>query len=153
MFFPFRSPSPLATLVAALLLAAGCASLPGSVPTSSPAAESKPAENAASESEQDDEPTVTLTLLHVNDVYQFTPVDFGARGGLGRLSTLRKQVLAESPHTLFLMAGDTLGPSVESTFHKGKQMIDAWNALGLDFAVLGNHEFDFGPDVLRQRIQ
>jgi 5'-nucleotidase len=100
-----------------------------------------------------DEPTVTFTLLHVNDVYQFTPVEHGARGGLARLSTLRKQVMAESPHTLFLMAGDTLSPSVESTFHKGKQMIDAWNALGVDFAVLGNHEFDFGPDVLRQRIQ
>ncbi|WP_375771980.1 bifunctional metallophosphatase/5'-nucleotidase [Archangium gephyra] len=153
MFFPFRSPRPLATLVAALLLTAGCASLPGSAPTSPTGAESKSAESPAPESEQDDEPTVTLTLLHVNDVYQFTPVDFGAHGGLGRLSTLRKQVLAESPHTLFLMAGDTLGPSVESTFHKGKQMIDAWNALGLDFAVLGNHEFDFGPDVLRERIQ
>jgi 5'-nucleotidase len=153
MSFPFRPPSPLATVLAALLLAAGCASLPGSAPTSPSATESKPAENAASEAEQDEEPTVTLTLLHVNDVYQFTPVDFGARGGLGRLSTLRKQVLAESPNTLFLMAGDTLGPSVESTFHKGKQMIDAWNALGVDFAVLGNHEFDFGPDVLRERIQ
>ncbi|HEX5753326.1 MAG TPA: bifunctional UDP-sugar hydrolase/5'-nucleotidase [Archangium sp.] len=153
MSLPFRPPSPLATLLAALLLAAGCASLPRSAPTSPSAAESGPADTTASEAEQDEEPTVTLTLLHVNDVYQFTPVDFGARGGLGRLSTLRKQVLAESPNTLFLMAGDTLGPSVESTFHKGKQMIDAWNALDLDFAVLGNHEFDFGPDVLRQRIQ
>jgi 5'-nucleotidase len=137
-------PRSLASSLAALLLA-GCASLPrsGSAPTA----------KAASGSEQDDEPTVTLTLLHVNDVYQFTPVDFGGRGGLARLSTLRKQVLAESPNTLFLMAGDTLSPSVESTFHKGKQMIDAWNALGLDFAVLGNHEFDFGPDVLVQRMK
>ncbi|MCY1080437.1 bifunctional metallophosphatase/5'-nucleotidase [Archangium lansingense] len=154
MSLPFRSPSPLAPAVlAALLLTAGCASLPWSAPTSPSAAEPKSDENAASETDQDDEPTVTLTLLHVNDVYQFTPVDFGALGGLGRLSTMRKQVLAESPNTLFLLAGDTLGPSVESTFHKGKQMIDAWNALGLDFAVLGNHEFDFGPDVMRQRIQ
>jgi len=99
------------------------------------------------------EPTVTLTLLHLNDVYQFTPVDHGQRGGLARVSTLRKQVLAQSPHTLFLLGGDTLSPSVESSVHKGKQMVDAWNTLGLDFAVLGNHEFDFGPDVLRQRIQ
>jgi 5'-nucleotidase len=146
--------SPLALSLAALLLAA-CASLPRSTP-----AETKPPADAVvvhtqavHMQEEDDEPTVTLTLLHVNDVYQFTPVEHGARGGLARLSTLRKQVLAESPHTLFLMAGDTLSPSVESTFHKGKQMIDAWNALGVDFAVLGNHEFDFGPDVLRQRLQ
>ncbi len=151
MSFPFRLlPSPLASSLAALLLA-GCATLPWSTPAPSPDSESKP--DAASESEADDEPTVTLSLLHVNDVYQFTPVDNGEHGGLARLSTLRKQVLAETPNTLFLLAGDTLSPSVESTFHKGKQMIDAWNALGLDFAVLGNHEFDFGPDVLRQRMR
>ncbi|EPX62699.1 5'-nucleotidase [Cystobacter fuscus DSM 2262] len=139
MSSPFRPPSLSALLLAPLLLA-GCASLLGRT-------------SPSPEPELEDEPTVTVTLLHVNDVYQFTPVDFGGRGGLARLSTLHKQVLAESPHTLFLMAGDTLGPSVESTFHKGKQMIDAWNALGLDYAVLGNHEFDFGPDVLRQRIK
>ncbi|MGZ3457556.1 MAG: 5'-nucleotidase C-terminal domain-containing protein [Archangium sp.] len=152
MSFPFRLLRPLAPSLAVLLLA-GCASLHRSTPSPTPAAEPRPTAEAASEPAQDDEPTVTLTLLHVNDVYQFTPVDFGARGGLARLSSLHKKVLAESPHTLFLLAGDTLGPSVESTFHKGKQMIDAWNALGLDFAVLGNHEFDFGPNVLRQRIQ
>ncbi|HZH33857.1 MAG TPA: 5'-nucleotidase C-terminal domain-containing protein, partial [Pyrinomonadaceae bacterium] len=32
-------------------------------------------------------------------------------------------------------------------------MIDAWNAVGLDYAVFGNHEFDLGPDVLRERIK
>src|SRR6218665_348657 len=148
MSSPFRSLSPLAPFLAALFLG-GCAVLTGSTSTSTAPGSA----SADSESTEDDEPTVTLTLLHVNDVYQFTPVDFGARGGLARLSTLRKKVLAESPHTLFLMAGDTLGPSVESTVHKGKQMIDAWTALGVDFAVLGNHEFDFGPDVLRKRIQ
>ncbi len=150
MSFPSR-PSPLASSLVALLLA-GCASLPRDTPAPTPVAEPRPSSNVAPVSPEDEEPTVTLTLLHVNDVYQFTPVEHGQRGGLARLSTLRKRVLAESPHTLFLMAGDTLSPSVESTFHKGKQMIDAWNALGVDFAVLGNHEFDFGPDVLRERI-
>ena len=32
-------------------------------------------------------------------------------------------------------------------------MIEAWNALGLDAAVFGNHEFDFGPEVLRRRMR
>lgn len=146
MSFSSRLLSPLASSLAALLLAS-CASLSRGTPPP------QSAESTSSEAAQDDEPTTTVTLLHVNDVYQFGPVDFGARGGLARLSTLRKRVVAESPNTLFLLAGDTLGPSVESTFHKGKQMIDAWNALGLDFAVLGNHEFDFGPDVMRQRMK
>ncbi len=97
--------------------------------------------------------TVRITLLQVNDVYQFAPVDQGKRGGLGRLLTLREQIKKESPHTLFLLAGDTISPSVESITYKGSQMIDAWNVAGLDYATFGNHEFDFGPDVLRERMK
>lgn len=100
-----------------------------------------------------DECLVRVTLLQVNDVYQFAPVDRGAAGGLGRLATLRKQVMKESPNTLFLLSGDTISPSVESNTYKGAQMIDAWNAIGLDFSVFGNHEFDFGPDELIKRIK
>ena len=96
---------------------------------------------------------VRVTLLQVNDVYQFAPVDGGTRGGLARVLTLRKQIMNESPHTLFLLAGDTLSPSIESNTYKGSQMIEAWNASGLDYATFGNHEFDFGPDVLRQRMR
>ena len=39
-----------------------------------------------------------------------------------------------------------------STIFKGEQMIAALNAAGLDLATLGNHEFDFGIDVLLQRM-
>jgi len=95
---------------------------------------------------------VRVTLLQLNDVYQFAPVDGGARGGLARVLTLRKQIMSESPHALFLLAGDTLSPSIESNTYKGSQMIEAWNASGLDYATFGNHEFDFGPDVLRARM-
>ncbi|MCA1564123.1 MAG: 5'-nucleotidase C-terminal domain-containing protein [Acidobacteria bacterium] len=102
---------------------------------------------------QDAGETVRVTLLQVNDVYQISPVDRGRRGGLARLATLRKIVLEESPHTLYLLAGDTLGPSVASNIFKGRQMIAAWNATGLDYAVLGNHEFDFGDAVLRERMR
>jgi 5'-nucleotidase len=96
---------------------------------------------------------VHVTLLQVNDVYQFAPVDGGARGGLARVLTLRKQIMSESPHTLFFLAGDTLSPSIESNTYKGRQMIEAWDASGLDYATFGNHEFDFGPDVLRERMR
>ncbi|HKO98806.1 MAG TPA: 5'-nucleotidase C-terminal domain-containing protein [Pyrinomonadaceae bacterium] len=97
--------------------------------------------------------TVKVTLLQVNDVYQFAPVDQGASGGLGRLLTLKNEIQKTSPNTLFLLAGDTISPSVESITYKGAQMIDAWNAAGLDYATFGNHEFDFGPDVLRDRMK
>lgn len=95
---------------------------------------------------------VRITLLQLNDVYQFTPVDGGTRGGFARVMTLKKEIQKESPNMLFLFAGDTISPSVESITYKGSQMIDAWNALGLDYATFGNHEFDLGPAVLRERM-
>jgi 5'-nucleotidase len=97
--------------------------------------------------------TVRVTLLQVNDVYRFTPADRGARGGLARVSTLRKRVMQESPNTLFLLSGDTISPSVESITYKGQQMIDSWNQIGLDYSVFGNHEFDYGDEVLVQRMR
>ncbi|HEX2272197.1 MAG TPA: metallophosphoesterase, partial [Pyrinomonadaceae bacterium] len=96
---------------------------------------------------------IKVTLLQVNDVYQFSPVDRGTAGGLARVLTLTKSIRQQNPNTLFMMAGDTISPSVESITYKGSQMIDAWNTAGLDYATFGNHEFDFGPDVLRERIK
>jgi 2',3'-cyclic-nucleotide 2'-phosphodiesterase (5'-nucleotidase family) len=91
-----------------------------------------------------------LTILQLNDVYSITPVD-GA-GGLARVATL-KQLLIDAGRTPFLMlGGDFLSSSVESTVFKGEQMVAALNAAGLDLATLGNHEFDFGIDVLLQRM-
>jgi 5'-nucleotidase len=97
--------------------------------------------------------TTRVTILHVNDVYQFAPVDAGKRGGLARLLTLKKQIKEENPNTIFTLGGDTLSPSVETLTYKGAQMIDAWNAVGIDYAVFGNHEFDVKTDVLLQRMK
>lgn len=74
------------------------------------------------------------------------------RGGLARVATLVRTLERESPNTVFALAGDTLSPSLLSTLRRGAQMIEGWNALGLDVAAFGNHEFDFGPAVLAQRI-
>lgn len=102
---------------------------------------------------QSNKQTVRVTLLQVNDVYQISPVDRGKAGGLARLAALKKKIQSESPNTLFIMSGDTLSPSVASNIFKGEQMIAAWNAAGLDLAALGNHEFDFGDDILLERMK
>ena len=96
---------------------------------------------------------IKVTFLHVNDVYQFMPVEGGKRGGLARLLTLKKEVLSKNPNTIFTLGGDTISPSVETRTYKGKQMIDAWNAIGLDYAVFGNHEFDIKTPELLKRIK
>ncbi len=96
---------------------------------------------------------VRLTFLQINDAYVLEPVDGGRRGGMARLATLVREVKRENPNTIFVIGGDFLSPSVESTFLQGAQMVAALDAVGLDYATFGNHEFDFGPAVLTERMR
>ena len=95
---------------------------------------------------------VEITLLQINDAYVLEPVDGGRRGGMARLATLVKRMRAAHPNVVFAHAGDALSPSPMSTVLRGAQMIAVLNPLGLDVATFGNHEFDFGPAVLRERV-
>ena len=96
---------------------------------------------------------VRVTILHLNDTYQFTPVEGGKRGGLARVMTIKKDVLKENPNTLMTLGGDTVSPSVETRTYRGAQMIDAWNAVELDYSVFGNHEFDIKTEELLARMK
>jgi 2',3'-cyclic-nucleotide 2'-phosphodiesterase (5'-nucleotidase family) len=91
-----------------------------------------------------------LTILQINDVYSTVPID-GA-GGLSRVATLKQNLAAAGRTPLLVLAGDFLSPSVASSVFKGEQMVATLNAAGLDLATLGNHEFDFGSDLLIKRM-
>jgi 2',3'-cyclic-nucleotide 2'-phosphodiesterase (5'-nucleotidase family) len=114
-----------------------------------------PAFHLAARAQQDDpgapRRNAPLTLLQLNDVYSIGPVANGM-GGLARVATLKQKLLEAGRTPFMVLAGDFLSSSVESTVFKGEQMIAALNAAGLDLATLGNHEFDFGPDLLIQRM-
>ena len=100
-----------------------------------------------------------VTILQVNDVYQFAPVDFGKSGGLARVLTLRKKIMRESPNTLFCFPAipsrrrSSRTPKWTARCSRARQMIEAWNLTGLDYAAFGNHEFDYGPNVLLDRVR
>jgi 5'-nucleotidase/UDP-sugar diphosphatase len=91
-----------------------------------------------------------LTFLQLNDVY--TTLPFDDVGGLARVATLKKTLAAAGRTPFFVLAGDFLSPSVASSIFKGEQMIATLNSAGVDLGTLGNHEFDFGIDTLRQRM-
>ena len=94
-----------------------------------------------------------LTLLQINDVYSTTPVDGGKAGGLARVAALVKRTREQASQVEVIIAGDFLSPSVASGVFQGRQMVAALNAAGITLAILGNHEFDFGADVLRERMK
>ena len=67
--------------------------------------------------------------------------------------TLLQAERARNPNTVTTFGGDLLSPSLMSGLTKGSQMIDLTNAIGVQVAVLGNHEFDFGPELAAERIK
>ena len=101
---------------------------------------------------------VTLRLLHFNDVYEIAPVEGGRSGGLARVSTLRRALLDSAPGLLTTLGGDYLSPSALGTARvggerlNGRQMVAALDALELDVAVLGNHEFDVSEAAFRAHL-
>ena len=48
------------------------------------------------------------------------------------------------------MPGDLLGGSLFASEHRGQSMIELLNATRVDYCLLGNHEFDYGDDRLRE---
>jgi 2',3'-cyclic-nucleotide 2'-phosphodiesterase (5'-nucleotidase family) len=53
--------------------------------------------------------------------------------------------------TVLLSAGDMWTGPYESTVLKGRPMVQAMNAMGYDAAAVGNHDLDFGEEVLLKR--
>jgi 2',3'-cyclic-nucleotide 2'-phosphodiesterase (5'-nucleotidase family) len=94
---------------------------------------------------------VTVTFLHTNDIYLIDQQD--GHGGFPKLMTLLKQERAANPNAITTFGGDLFSPSVMSGFTKGSQMVELMDAIGLDYAVPGNHEFDFGPETFEQNIK
>lgn len=117
-----------------------------------------PAKKAAVSTPKDAGPNpdeIEVVFLQMNDVYEISPSVSDNSGGLARVATLRKELLAKNPNTFTVLAGDFISPSVIGTLKydnkriRGRQMVDVLNALGLDWVVFGNHEFDYDdlPDL------
>lgn len=96
--------------------------------------------------------TSTVRFLLVNDVYVADGQRDG-RGGLARVAALRDSVeKATGGRVLYVLAGDVLSPSLLGKWYGGAQMVDVFNASRLDFAALGNHEFDNSRANLVARV-
>lgn len=97
---------------------------------------------------------LTVTFIHINDWDRMG--GDGGRGGAARIAAAVKaeRARAEAAGGLAVVTfgGDMISPSVMSGIDRGAHMIDLANAVGFDLAVPGNHEFDFGPEVLRERL-
>ncbi len=94
--------------------------------------------------------TATVTFLHVNDIYEISPRD--GQGGFAPLMSVVKRERQRAAHSILTFGGDLFASSMMSGITRGEQMVELTNAVGVQVAAVGNHEFDFGPDMFKQRV-
>jgi len=94
--------------------------------------------------------TATIRFILIGDLYELPPEK--GRGGYAKLASVVRQEKVGEKHSYFVHSGDAYSPSLLSSMDKGKSTVDMLNAVGVDYMVLGNHEWDFGPEIARKRI-
>jgi 2',3'-cyclic-nucleotide 2'-phosphodiesterase (5'-nucleotidase family) len=103
--------------------------------------------------------TVRLTLLSTTDIHghiePFSDVDGRpAERGLAKIATLVQRIRSERRHVLLFDCGDLIEGSAEAYYFARKDtakpnpVIAAMDALHYDAVAVGNHEFNFGLNVL-----
>ena len=93
-----------------------------------------------------------LIIIHTNDTHGFDQRAQGANG-MAAVSALKKDYEKKGYTVLLVDAGDAIQDNNLVNFSKGASAIRFMNACHYDVMALGNHEFDYGQDVLLKRIK
>jgi len=98
-----------------------------------------------------------LVVLHTNDTHGH-PVKFFKHpapdvGGLPARATIVKRIREQNDNVLVLDGGDLNTGRAESNLFKARPDIEGYNYIGYDAMVLGNHEFDNPPQVLKEQME
>ncbi len=108
----------------------------------------------------------SITILHTNDFHaRFEPIskyDSGCSaedndagecfGGSARLATGIEAAKAKTNNWLLVDGGDQFQGTLFYTYYKGKAAAEMMNKMSYDAMTVGNHEFDDGPEVLRDFV-
>ena len=86
-----------------------------------------------------------LYILHSNDVH-------GAIDGYEKMAAYRDELAAQGADVLLVDAGDFSQGQPEVSYEKGADAVRLMNAVGYDVVTLGNHEFDFGYEKLKENM-
>jgi 2',3'-cyclic-nucleotide 2'-phosphodiesterase (5'-nucleotidase family) len=104
--------------------------------------------------------TTLLRILTTNDVHgALEPRVYGwsnrrpIGGGAALKATLDSAAAQCRCAVLRLDAGDEMQGSLASNLVFGRSTVEVMNAIGLDAAVVGNHDLDWGIDTLRARMR
>ncbi len=83
-----------------------------------------------------------IVIIHTNDTHCGIEDNLGFEG----LAAYKKQMLALTPYVTLVDAGDAIQGAPVGTLTEGGAIIQLMNQAGYDFAIPGNHEFDYGME-------
>ncbi len=103
---------------------------------------------------------VDVTILGTSDIHgHFMPWDYASdklnmRGSLSQIATKVKKIRNEQQNVILVDAGDTIQGNFVETFKDEPvdPMMLGFNEMNYDVWVLGNHEFDFGLNILNRSL-
>ncbi len=94
---------------------------------------------------------VVIDFYAINDLHgKFCDTD--SQPGVDELSTYLKNAKKKDAHSIFLSSGDMWQGSAESNLTGGAIITEWMNAMDFSAMTLGNHEFDFGEDAIRENL-
>ncbi len=88
-----------------------------------------------------------LHVLYINDTHGAILED-GNQMGLVNIARYVDYVESQEDHVLFISGGDLLQGSLLSNYYYGAPIIEALNLMNHEAFTLGNHEFDWGLNVI-----
>lgn len=94
-----------------------------------------------------------IVIMHTNDTHSQIEPNAAGRGGVARRKVLIDSIRAAEPNTILVDAGDAVQGTVYFSLYGGEVESKMLKALGYDYAILGNHEFDNGVDSLAWYIK
>lgn len=115
------------------------------------------------EGEKKMETTLTITVLETSDIHgNIYPLHYAANEhtdvGLGKIASLVKKEREQNKHVLVIDNGDLI-QGTPLTYHYAKYqsdqpnpMVKLLNVMQYDAAVFGNHEFNYGQELLNRAI-
>jgi len=97
--------------------------------------------------------TESITILHLNDLHAHFLPDANGQGGFAHVATAIKHERAKAENVLVVHAGDMVQGTPVSTIFSGVPVFEVGNHLGIDVHCLGNHEFDYGWEKIREFVE
>jgi 2',3'-cyclic-nucleotide 2'-phosphodiesterase/3'-nucleotidase len=104
-------------------------------------------------SQSDDNQIKKIIIFYTNDEHGWMEPTKQNDGAPGLMGSWKKNDRFQIDGPFLVLSGGDMwtGPAI-STLTSGKSMVEVMNTLGYNAAALGNHEFDFSVDTLRQRL-